>query len=91
MIAPSEPAQREAAEIPPVVRIVLLQAAKHRNAGSITEHMFNSQIERITREELEPRGLSLLLRELSGGRLRFLIKKETTGAVCDLIESPAAA
>jgi hypothetical protein len=91
MIAPSEPVQRETTEIPAVVRIVLLQAAKYRKAGLINEQMFNSQIERIKREELEPRGLSLLLRELSGGRTRFLIKKDTTGAICDLIDSPAGA
>ena len=71
---------------PPLVRIVLTQAAKYRRNGSISAKTFEAQVRRLVREELEPRGLQLLVRDLAGGRTRFLIKEGKTGTVCDLFE-----
>jgi hypothetical protein len=52
------------------------------------ETVFHAQVARIIREELEPRGLLLLVRELTGGRIRFLVKAANTGRVCQLVEYP---
>ena len=72
--------------IPPIVRIVLTQAAQHRMRGWITAIKFEAQVERLSREELEPRGLSVLVRHLVCGTERFIIKKTATGQVWDMIE-----
>ena len=72
--------------VPPIVRIVLTQATRHRAQGLITDAVFEEQIRRIAREELEPKRLTLLARDLAGGRTRFIIKEQATGAVCDLLE-----
>jgi len=53
----------------------------------ITEEDFARQVGRITKEELEPRGLTLVIRELADGRTRFLIKSGGSGRVCDMFES----
>jgi hypothetical protein len=52
------------------------------------ETVFHEKVARIIEEELEPRGLVLLMRELPGGRIRFLVKAVNTGRVCDLVEYP---
>jgi hypothetical protein len=71
--------------LPPIVRIVLTQATRHRRRGLLTTEVFEAQLQRLAREELEPRGLTLLVRELSCGATRFIIKT-ATGQVCDLFE-----
>ena len=73
-------------EIPPIVRIVLIQAAQHRRRGAISEEMFVAQVHRLEREELEPRGLELQVRDLSCGSTRFLVRAKSTGTVRDMIE-----
>jgi hypothetical protein len=82
--APREDARRRV--LPPIVRIVLTQAARNRRRGAIPEEMFEAQVRRLSREELEPRGLELLVRDLPWGSTRFLVKAKTTGMVCDMIE-----
>ncbi len=71
--------------VPEIVRIVLTQAVKRRAEGDISPQRFDLQIERLSTEELQPRGLSLLVRELADGHTRFLIKGKN-GTVCDMIE-----
>src|SRR5688572_7560512 len=80
---PSAPA------LPAIVGIVLSQIARLRFRGAITEDGFREKIARIIREEMEPRGLVLLVRELKGGRIRFLVKVAKNGRVCHLVEHPA--
>lgn len=70
---------------PPIVRIVLTQAAQDLMRGQITLETFEAQVERLSREELEPRGLSVLVRDLGGGITRFIIKTTITGQVQDMI------
>jgi hypothetical protein len=72
----------------PIVRIVLTQAARYRQRGAIPEEMFEAQIRRLAREELEPRGLELLVRDLPCGTTRFVVKAKTTGIVRDMIDCP---
>ena len=72
--------------LPPIVRIVLAQAARRRLRGEITLERFEAQIERLSREELEPRGLSVLVRHLRWETTRFIIKTTTTGQVWDMME-----
>ena len=57
-----------------------------RSEGVLTNAAFEEKIGRLCREELEPRRLQLVRRELPGGRMRFLIKAAATGTVCDTIE-----
>ena len=75
---------RRLRSVPPLVHIVLTQATRQRMGGEITDAIFDEQIRLITREELEPKGLTLLVRDLRGGRTRFIIKEKATGAVCDM-------
>jgi thioredoxin reductase (NADPH) len=56
----------------------------HRSSV-LTQAKFDEQIQRIAKEELSPLNLKLLVRELPGGRNRFIIKEQKTGAVCDLL------
>ena len=77
--------------LPPIVGIVLSQIARLRFRGALTEGGFREKIARLVQEELEPRGLLLLVRELNGGRVRFLVKAANNGRVCDLVEYPPEA
>lgn len=74
------------ARVPAIVRIVAKEATRRRAMGAITDAIFVEQMGRIIREELEPKGLTLLVRDLSGGRTRFLIKRKATGTVCDMMD-----
>ena len=79
-------------EIPEIVRIVLEQAVRTLRAGNISQDIFDQQLHRLCREELAPRQLELLTRELPDGGTRFLIKSISSGRVCDLMEfAPAVA
>jgi tRNA(Ser,Leu) C12 N-acetylase TAN1 len=80
---------RRLKSVSPIFRIVLTQATRHRAQQAISEAVFTEQIQRIAREELEPNGLTLLVRELPAGRIRFIIKEAATRAVCDLLEFAA--
>ncbi len=71
--------------VPAIVHIVLAQATRLRTEGAITQTTFDEQIRRISQEELTPRKLKLLVRELPAGRTRYIIKEQKTGAVCDLL------
>jgi CheY-like chemotaxis protein len=80
------PAPGNIRRLPPIVHTVLTQAARLRRRGQITTVKFEAQVERLSREELEPRGLSLLVRDLPWGITRFIIKTTATGQVQDMIE-----
>jgi hypothetical protein len=69
-----------------IVRIVLTQAARYRRRGAISEEVFDTQVRRLSREELEPRGLELLVQHLSCGTTRFIVKATSTGIVRDMID-----
>jgi CheY-like chemotaxis protein len=72
--------------VPPIVRIVLTQATRQRSGGRISQTIFDEQIRRIDREELAPKGLSILVRDLPDGRTRFLIKNKLSGTVCEMFD-----
>lgn len=73
-------------EVPGLVRAVLTQATRLRDCGDIPQSLYEAQLERITKEELRPRGLELVMRELPNGTTRFLVKAGKTGAVCEMID-----
>lgn len=75
--------------VPPLVYIVITQATRRRVEGAITDAVFDEQIRRIEHEELTPNGMKLLVGELPGGRVRFIIKQAATGAVCDMLHFDA--
>jgi hypothetical protein len=77
---------RRLQSVPPIVRIIITQATRRRADGGITQGVFSAQMSRLAREELEPKGLNLLVRDLPGGRTRFLVKEAATGAVCDMMD-----
>ena len=72
--------------VPPIVRIVITHAMRVRAEGGITREIFEAQMRRLEHEELEPKGLTLMKRGLSGGGTRFLVKEAATGTVCDLMD-----
>ncbi|MEO8352557.1 MAG: hypothetical protein ABI680_12545 [Chthoniobacteraceae bacterium] len=71
--------------MPGIVHIVLAQATRLLAEGAITRDTFDRQIRRLSQEELTPRKLTLLVRELPAGRTRYIIKEQKSGAVCDLL------
>lgn len=73
--------------VPEIVHIVLTELGKRRHSETISEEEFSAKLTRIAREELEPRRLALLVRHLSDGRVRFIIKAVESGKVCDIVES----
>jgi hypothetical protein len=77
---------RRPKSVPPIVRIVIPQAMRERAGGGITREIFEAQMHRLEHEELEPRGLMLVERGLSGGGTRYLVKEAATGAVCDMMD-----
>jgi len=72
--------------IPPLVRIVLNHGTKLRRQRLLDEKQFQARLDRLSREELTPRGLTLVCRPLSGRRERFIIKDIKSGTVCDMVE-----
>ena len=72
--------------MPPIVRIVIAQAVRARALGGINERIFSEQMNRLRREELEPKGLTLLARDLPGGRTRILLKEMAGGAIRDMLD-----
>ena len=75
--------------VPTIARIVIRQATLKRAEGSITQAIFEEQMQRIAREELAPKGVTLLIRDLPGGRTRFLFKENATGTVCEMMDFAA--
>ena len=80
---------RRLRSVPPLVYVVLPQATRRRAEGAITDSVFDEQIRRIESEELLPKAMKLLVRELPEGRMRFIIKDEATGGVCDMLNFDA--
>jgi hypothetical protein len=89
-ISSKAPVRRDQAHsiqrLPSIVSVVLTVAAQRRMRGQITTLEFTAQVERLAREELDPRGLSVLVRDLPCGTTRFIIKTTATGEVWDMIE-----
>jgi hypothetical protein len=77
-------------EIPQIVPVVLTQLARMRAAGELAADAFEEKIQRLCAEELAPRGLMLLSRQLSDGRIRFLIKDSMTHSLIHMLEYPSA-
>jgi len=75
-----------AQHVPPIVRIVLTQATRRRMRGQITNQKLKAQVARLSREELQPRGLSVQGRDLNSGTRRFFIRTTATGQVREMIE-----
>ena len=63
-----------ARNVPPIVPIVLSKLAHLRTSQCLPEEEFQQKINRLSKEELERIGMSLLVRDLSNGRTRFIIK-----------------
>lgn len=80
--------EHQTATLPPIVDLVLRQVSRHRSEGTINDADFNEKISRLEVQELQPRGLVLSFNELSGGRMRFVVKAITTGAVQQTLEYP---
>ncbi|RYD77483.1 MAG: hypothetical protein EOP84_15480 [Verrucomicrobiaceae bacterium] len=76
----------EQLNIPPIVRIVLSQMAQMRSTGCLDERTFEANLQRLRREELQPRGLSLSIQELSSGCSRFVIQSGNGAEGCEWIE-----
>jgi len=77
-------------EIPKIVAVVLTQLARMRAANELAVEAFEEKIQRLCTEELAPRGLMLLSRELSDGRIRFIIKDSITKSFVQMLEYPSA-
>src|SRR4051794_16826706 len=76
---------RCASRLPEIISIVLRQAYRHLNSGAIPRAIFERQIDRLTREELAPRGLELDFTEDAPGYARFVITARD-GEPVELIE-----
>jgi hypothetical protein len=80
--------------LPEIVSIILRQAYRQLKAGAIPRSMYDRQIERLTREELAPRGLKLEVGQSDSGQARFIIRSNHPTAAevlaCVLPEDPLA-
>jgi hypothetical protein len=89
-ISPNAQVRREqghsARRLPPIVGIVLTEAERRRVRCQITMAKFIAQLERLSTEEFNPRGLSMSVQFLPWGTTRFIIKTAATGEVWDMIE-----
>lgn len=59
-------------------------------AHEIPRELFEQKTRRLCVEELNPRGLMLLVRELAGGGIRFIIKDSATHSFLQMVEWPSA-
>jgi hypothetical protein len=74
-------------DLPEIVRIVLTQATQHWLRDQISAEVFEHQVERLCREELEPRGLIVKVQHLPWKEtIRFVIKTKDREQVRDTIE-----
>ena len=74
------------ARLPQIVPIVLQQAAKFLRNGEFSQAEFKQKLARLAAEELIPGGLELIVRDLPGGTMRFLITESRTGRICEMID-----
>jgi hypothetical protein len=58
-------------------------------AHEMPKEVFKQKIGRLCAEELNPRGLTLLVRELPSGRIRFIIKDTATHSFIHMVECPS--
>ncbi len=72
-------------EVPEIVPIVLNQLTRLRAEDEISQQKFDAQLDRLSAEELEPRGFSLSVRELPEGHRRFVIQ-DARGAIQQMID-----
>jgi hypothetical protein len=72
--------------LPEIVPIVLSRLARMRLARALPLGAFERKVRRLCTEELTPRGLMLLFRELPDGRIRFIIKDSVTHAFVHMLE-----
>jgi hypothetical protein len=77
--------------LPEIVQIVLTRLARMRAARALPLGAFEQKVKRLCAEELTPRGLMLLYRELGDGRIRFIIKDSATHAFVHMLEYPSTA
>jgi hypothetical protein len=77
--------------LPEIVQIVLARLARMRAERALPLGTFEQKVKRLCAEELTPRGLMLLFRELSDGRIRFIIKDRATHAFVHMLEYPSTA
>ena len=73
-------------EIPGIVTDILKQLAETRSAKGAGVEEFEEKIRSLFAEELEPRSMFLLVRELSDGRIRFIIKDSATHSFIHMLE-----
>jgi len=77
---------RRTKSVSPLARVVMTQAVLRRSRGELTKATFEAKLQRLQREELEPYGLTLLVRNLVDGRVRLLVKDVIKGVVCDMMD-----
>ncbi len=73
-------------KVPDIVHIVLPQLARVKAERQLTTEQFEKKLKRLTAEELAPRNLHVVVRDLSDGATRFIIKEMSNGNVCDLLD-----
>ncbi len=71
---------------PDIVRIVLPELARLRSRNELTREEFDTKLKRLIGEELAPRNMHLIVRDLTDGTTRFIIKRMSNGEVCDLLD-----
>src|SRR4051812_29120696 len=76
------------AKIPDIVPIVLHQITKLRADGSLSDECFEQKLERLRREELHPRGLTVVIERLAGEHTRFVLQ-DRKGTLVEVIDCVA--
>jgi hypothetical protein len=73
-----------------MVPVILTQLARMRASNELAAGAFEEKVRRLCAQELAPRGLMLISRELSDGRVRFIIKDSMTRSFVHMLECPPA-
>ena len=75
--------------VPANLLIRITRIVRRKAMGQSTEPGFAAQLERLKLEEFRPLGLSLLFRNLDGGRTRFLVTDDSSGAISAMVDFAA--
>ena len=81
----TDPVQRTQA-LPGILPDILRQIAEKRAAKGGASDGFEKQMKRLVARELKPRGMFLHVRELYGGRIRFIIRDSETHAFIHMLD-----
>lgn len=81
---PTTRSTRHSAEVPPFARMILSRMALWRQRNMISQAKFLSQLQRVQREELNPKGLAVEMKR-SSPRIRLILTSQSSNSLVEEI------